>query len=61
MLAALVVAELAGSVQGADLLTATVLVGSMVVAAVAVRLTHSLGLAIAVGLVGALVVDVLLA
>jgi len=61
VLAALVVAELTGSVQDADPLAATVLVGSMVVAAVAVRITHSLGLAITVGLVGALVVDVLLA
>ena len=45
VLAALVVAELAGSVQEADATTGLVLVGSMVLAALAVRRTGSLGAA----------------
>jgi branched-subunit amino acid transport protein len=61
VLAALVVAELAGAADGADPTTAAVLVGSMLVAALAVRLTRSLTLALVIGLTGALVVDVLLA
>jgi branched-subunit amino acid transport protein len=60
VLAALVVAELAGSAQGAPPTTALVLVGSMVLAALVVRRTGSLGLAILIGLAGALVVDVVL-
>jgi branched-subunit amino acid transport protein len=60
VLAALVVAELSDATRGADPLAAVVLVGTIVVAGLAVGLTGSLGLAITLGLVGALVVDVLL-
>jgi branched-subunit amino acid transport protein len=60
VLAALVAAELAGAADGAGPLTTAVVVSSMLVAALAVRLTGSLTLALGVGLVGALVVDLLL-
>ena len=61
VLAALVSVELAGAVRGLDVARASFLVGAMVVAGIAVRLTRSMGLGVAIGLIAALLLDLVLA
>ena len=60
VLAALVTVEVAGAVQGLDAARAALLVGSVVVAGIAVRLTGSLGLAVGIGAAAALLLDLVL-
>ena len=60
VLAALVTVEVAGAADGLDPVRVTLLVGAVLLAAVAVRVTGSLGLAVAIGLGAALLLDVVL-
>ena len=60
VLAALVVVEVVGAAQGLDGIEVALLIGSVVLAAIAVRLTGSLGIAVAIGLGAAVLLDVVL-
>lgn len=59
VLAALVAVEADAAARGADLTTASLVVGSVLLAGLAVRLTGSLLLAITIGVGAALVIDLL--
>ena len=61
VLASLVAAGLVGAIRGAELAAALAMLGGMGVAAVLVRRTGSLALAVGCGAVTALVVDLLMA
>ena len=60
VLAALVTVEVVGASAGLEPIRLVLLVGSVLLAAVAVRLTGSMGLAVAIGLGAALLLDVVL-
>lgn len=60
VLAALITVELLDATQGLPLSALGVILGTVVLAAVAARRTGSLALAVAIGSTGALVVDVLM-
>ena len=56
-LAALVTAEVQASVAGAEITTTVAVLATVAVIALAVRVTRSLPLAMAIGLAGALLID----
>jgi branched-subunit amino acid transport protein len=60
VLAALVTVEVAAAAQGLDAMRAAVLLGSVVLAGVAVRVTGNRGLAVFVGVGAALLLDLVL-
>ncbi len=60
VLAALVTVEVAGAVNGLDTPRAALLIGSVLLAGIAVRLTGSLGLAVGIGAATALLLDLVL-
>jgi hypothetical protein len=60
VLAALVAVDADAAARGSDVLTAVLVVGSLVIAGLAVRLTGSLLLGIGVGIGAALVIDLLI-
>ena len=60
VLAALVAVEVVGAVQDLDLTATALVLGSLVLAGVAVRVTGSMGLAVTIGLGAALLVDLAL-
>jgi branched-subunit amino acid transport protein len=60
VLAALVAVDAGAATRGSDALTAVLVVGSLVMAGLAVRLTGSLLLGIGVGIGAALVIDLLI-
>ena len=60
VLAALVAVDADAAARGSDVLTAVLVVGSLVMAGLAVRLTGSLLLGIGVGIGAALVIDLLI-
>jgi branched-subunit amino acid transport protein len=60
VLGALVSVEVAGAVRGLDLAAAAFLLATLLTAGVAVRLTGSMGLGVSIGLVGALLIDLVL-
>jgi branched-subunit amino acid transport protein len=60
VLAALVSVEVAGALGGLDLVRAAFVLTALVVAGVVVRLTRSMGLGVAIGLVAALLLDLVL-
>jgi branched-subunit amino acid transport protein len=60
VLAALVAVDADAATRGSDALTAVLVVGSLVMAGLAVRLTGSLLLGIGVGIGAALVIDLLI-
>jgi branched-subunit amino acid transport protein len=60
VLAALVAVDADAAARGSDVLTAVLVVGSLVIAGLAVRLTGSLLLGIGIGIGAALVIDLLI-
>jgi branched-subunit amino acid transport protein len=60
VLAALVAVEVAGGAQGLDVARTALLLGSVLLAGIAAKVTGSLGLAVSIGLAAALLLDVVL-